>query len=169
MAEYLTEAQNEKRYVKWRNVLNDMAAGPWVIWDDLGPYPTQEEFIQGLLKCNLDPHFLDTKGIHNEPFGDDYSGLVNLGLHKQFYIPDIRDWDLSKFDFDLDKEVEKNDKKLLRCPFCGKLPELITCYDDDLTLAKERVCRIRCSCGIETKYSLRPGEVIDRWNKRISK
>jgi hypothetical protein len=49
MAEYLTEAQNEKRYVKWRNVLNDMAAGPWVIWDDLGPYPTQEEFIQDFL------------------------------------------------------------------------------------------------------------------------
>lgn len=169
MAERLIESENEKRYIKWRNVANDMFAGPWVIWDELGPYPTQEEFIQGLLKCNLDPHFLDTKGIYNEPFGEDYSGLVNLGLHKQFYIPDIRNWDLSKFNFDIDDEVEQNDKILLECPFCGGTAQLIACYDDDLTMAKERVCRVICDCGIQTKYSLRPEEVISIWNKRIKR
>lgn len=61
---------------------------------------------------------------------------MNLGLHKQFYIPDIRNWDLSKFNFDIDDEVEQNDKILLECPFCGGTAQLIACYDNNLTMAK---------------------------------
>ena len=162
-------AQDTKEYIKFRDVINDANCGHWIVWDELGKLPSQEKFLEAMDRQNLDIRRLKVIGWNNHDSNN--GGLLNYGMRKQFYIPNLYNWDLSIFEKDFNNEKDHPNEELLPCPFCGGKAE----YQDNYEIYDvqwEDFWAVVCTdCGMNTKSmgkSVRfKADARALWNRRI--
>lgn len=162
-------AQNTQEYVKFRNIGGDSQCGFWTVWDELGKNPSQENFLAGMKRQHLDIRRLNITAWNNK--NKTGSGLLNYGMSKQFYIPNLYNWDVSSFNKDYNSEEEYPNSLLKPCPFCGGQAEFISAYEGQGYSLEDYVA-VKCTCcGISTKginNSVRFKEdAMKLWNRRF--
>ena len=157
-----------KEYVRWRNVIDDSRCSPWEVWIDLGKFPSQEKFMRGIAECNLIKERLCVRAFRSET---DHSQVIDYGLRKQFYIPDITGWDMTVYKTP-ESYIDGYDQKgIKKCPFCGG--EAVLECNQELRYGGEDGYYIRCTeCGMNTTnidgfFDRIPGRAIEKWNRRV--
>lgn len=85
---------NEPNEISYRDVINDAVCSEWKHLDlSIGDTPSVNEFITALKEIGLSPSLLSMQAYHDE----DEGLILDYGLRKQIWIPNVDGWDLSYF------------------------------------------------------------------------
>ena len=156
---------NEPKTISVRNVANDLICSEW---QDLGMLdnPTMEQFLKFIEDNGLSPLMLSMRAYHNKG-----EGLVlDYGLRKQFWIPNVDGWDLNYFKNPIEERIKKITLK--PCPFCGSeaklhvAQELVSYGDEGFFIQCSNDECLMNTVTVNGGYSQYPEDIINRWNRR---